>query len=84
MKGWHSCSTGWKSPTIKPGDDFEQELDTPGAYGYFCTFHGAPGKGMYGTLIVKNADGSLPERRFPRRCNQETPETAMPKDGQMD
>lgn len=54
------AATGWKSPTIKPGNDFEQKLDTPGAYGYFCSFHGAPGKGMYGTLIVKNADGTIP------------------------
>jgi plastocyanin len=53
-------STGWKSPTIKPGTSFEQQLDKPGAYGYFCTFHGAPGKGMYGTLIVKNPDGTIP------------------------
>jgi plastocyanin len=60
------AATGWKSPTIKPGADFEQKLDTPGAYGYFCSFHGAPGKGMYGTLIVKNADGSIPRRALDR------------------
>jgi plastocyanin len=60
------ASTGWRSPTIKPGKDFEQQLDTPGVYGYFCTFHGAPGKGMYGTLIVKNADGTIPKVKLPR------------------
>lgn len=54
-------ATGWKSGTIRPGKAFEQTLDTPGAYGYFCSFHGAPGKGMYGTLIVKNADGTVPK-----------------------
>lgn len=54
-------STGWKSTTIKPGRSFAQKLDTPGAIGYFCSFHGAPGKGMYGTLIVKNADGTVPK-----------------------
>jgi plastocyanin len=53
-------ATGWKSPTVKPGKVFEQRLDTPGAYGYYCSFHGAPGKGMYGTLIVKNPDGTVP------------------------
>lgn len=60
------ASTGWKSPTIKPKKSFEQKLDKPGAYGYFCTFHGAPGKGMYGTLIVKNADGTIPPVKLPR------------------
>ncbi len=60
------ASTGWRSPTIKPGRDFEQKLDKPGAYGYFCTFHGAPGKGMYGTLIVKNADSTVPPVVLPR------------------
>jgi plastocyanin len=54
-------STGWKSGTIGPGKAFEHQLKTPGAYGYFCSFHGAPGKGMYGTLIVKNPDGSVPK-----------------------
>ena len=60
------ASTGWKSPTIKPKKSFEQKLDKPGAYGYFCTFHGAPGKGMYGTLIVKNADGTIPPVKLAR------------------
>ena len=53
-------ATGWRSKTIKPGRSFAQQLDQPGAIGYFCTFHGAPGKGMYGTLIVKNANGTVP------------------------
>jgi plastocyanin len=59
-------ATGWKSPTIKPGRDFEQKLEKPGVYGYFCSFHGAPGKGMYGTLIVKNPDGSIPTAALKR------------------
>jgi plastocyanin len=53
-------STGWKSPTIRRGRSFEQPLEESGAFGYFCSFHGAPGRGMYGTLIVKNDDGSIP------------------------
>lgn len=59
-------ATGWKSKTIKPGRSFAQELDRPGAIGYFCSFHGAPGKGMYGTLIVKNADGTVPPVKLGR------------------
>lgn len=54
------ASTGWKSPTIRPHKSFERKLDRPGVYPFYCSFHGAPGKGMYGTLIVKNADGTLP------------------------
>jgi plastocyanin len=54
------ASTGWKSKTIRPGRSFAQKLTTPGTIGYFCSFHGAPGKGMYGTLIVKRADGKIP------------------------
>ena len=57
------ASTGWKSTTIKPGRSFDQKLDTAGAIGYFCSFHGAPGKGMYGTLIVKNAGRHDPAGR---------------------
>ncbi len=60
------ASTGWKSKTIKPGGSFTKKLDTPGVIGYFCSFHGAPGKGMYGTLIVKNPDGSIPKVKLDR------------------
>ncbi len=54
------ASAGFKSPTILPHKSYEPKLDTPGVYGYYCSFHGAPGKGMYGTIIVKNADGTIP------------------------
>src|SRR5258705_12999978 len=40
------AKTGWKSSTIKPGRAFEHKLEHPGVYGYFCSFHGAPGGGM--------------------------------------
>ena len=30
-------------------------LNTPGTVGYFCEVHGAPGQGMYGTIIVRGA-----------------------------
>jgi plastocyanin len=61
------ASTGWKSKTIRSGRSFAQKLDTPGAIGYFCSFHGAPGKGMYGTLIVKSANGTIPPSTLNRR-----------------
>jgi plastocyanin len=61
------ASTGWKSKTIRPGRSYAQKLETAGAIGYFCSFHGAPGKGMYGTLIVKSADGTIPPVTLNRR-----------------
>ncbi|MBM3673743.1 MAG: plastocyanin [Actinobacteria bacterium] len=52
---------GWKSNTIKPDKTYDHLFDQPGVYGYFCSFHGAPKRGMYGTVIVKNADGTVPK-----------------------
>jgi plastocyanin len=51
---------GWQSKTVKPGRTFRRTFTEPGVVGYYCSFHGAPGRGMYGTLIVTNADGTLP------------------------
>lgn len=76
-------STGWKSPTIRTGRSFEQPLGEPGVIGYFCTFHGAPGKGMYGTLIVRNEDGTVPtdELGAARRAPEGKPRTIkVPQD----
>lgn len=37
-------------------------FDKPGMVGYFCEIHGAPGQGMYGTIIVTGqAQQSGPE-----------------------
>jgi plastocyanin len=52
---------GFTSKTIKRGKSYEHEFEKPGVFGYSCTFHGAPHHGMYGTIIVRNADGSLPK-----------------------
>ncbi len=30
-------------------------FNTPGKIGYFCEVHGAPGEGMFGTIIVRGA-----------------------------
>jgi plastocyanin len=49
-----------KSPTIAKGKSYELKFSTPGVYNYYCSFHGAPGHGMIGTVIVKNADGTIP------------------------
>ncbi len=78
------ASTGWKSDTITPHHSFEQKLDRPGVYGYFCSFHGAPGRRMYGTIIVKNADGTLPpavhNRTTTRKAGGKPRTIRVPKD----
>ncbi|HEY3724282.1 MAG TPA: right-handed parallel beta-helix repeat-containing protein [Acidimicrobiia bacterium] len=79
----HAASVGWKSPTIPPHKSYEHRMDTPGVYGYFCSFHGAPGKGMYGTIIVKNADGTIPaaaSHRAPRTTTGRPRTIHVPKD----
>ena len=42
----------WNSGTLNAGDMFTQTFDTPGAYGYYCAFHGSPGFGMAGRVVV--------------------------------
>jgi plastocyanin len=34
------------------GSMVTQTFDTPGVYGYYCTFHGSPGSGMAGRVVV--------------------------------
>jgi plastocyanin len=43
------------SGLLSPGDTFSYTFDQPGTYGYFCIPHGAPGTGMYGTVIVSDS-----------------------------
>jgi plastocyanin len=51
----------WDSGTIDPGATFTRTFDTPGVYPYHCRFHGAPGHGMTGTVVV--GDAPLPGAR---------------------
>lgn len=53
-------STWTSSKTIKAGKDYDHQFNDPGVYGYSCSFHGASHRQMYGTVIVKNADGTVP------------------------
>ena len=46
---------------IGVGEEYQNKFETPGVFSYYCSFHGAPGKGMYGTVIVRNTDGTLPK-----------------------
>jgi plastocyanin len=45
-------SWGVASPDFVPGDTYSHLFNVPGVYNYYCSIHGAPGAGMYGTLVV--------------------------------
>jgi plastocyanin len=42
----------WGSGDLASGDEFEQTFEEPGVYTYYCRFHGSPGAGMTGTVVV--------------------------------
>jgi plastocyanin len=46
--------TAWgvASPDFVPSDTYAHLFNAPGVYNYYCSIHGAPGAGMYGTLTV--------------------------------
>ena len=46
--------TAWGvvSTDFVPGDTYSHLFNVPGTYNYYCSIHGAPGAGMYGTLVV--------------------------------
>jgi plastocyanin len=46
--------TAWgvASTDFVPGDTYSHLFNVPGTYNYYCSIHGAPGAGMFGTLVV--------------------------------
>ncbi len=40
------------SGRMNNGAVFSQTFSTPGSFGYFCEFHGTPGSGQFGTVVV--------------------------------
>ena len=44
---------------LDPDATYSYRFDKPGRYGYYCSFHGAPGNGHFGTVkVVKARRGS--------------------------
>ena len=39
--------------TMSPGKKYKFTFETPGKYAYYCSFHGSPGSGQHGTIIVR-------------------------------
>ena len=50
------------SGNLAPDATFTTAFDQPGVYAYFCTYHGAPGVGMAGIVVVGDAADPEPER----------------------
>ncbi|HET9249080.1 MAG TPA: right-handed parallel beta-helix repeat-containing protein [Actinomycetota bacterium] len=48
----------WSSGNLEPSATFTRTFDEAGAFPFFCRYHGAPGAGMAGTVVV--GDATLP------------------------
>lgn len=52
----HGCKGDAQGDTGAPSSmnwTFSLTFPTPGTIGYYCVVHGAPGQGMYGTIVVQ-------------------------------
>ncbi len=47
-----ATATSWDR-TVNAGGSTTVTLTVPGTYEYYCRFHGSPGAGMHGTIIVQ-------------------------------
>src|SRR6185503_11204765 len=45
----------WDSGNLDPGAEFTHTFGEPGVYTFFCRYHGEPGAGMAGTVVVGDA-----------------------------
>ena len=45
----------WDSGNLEPGDEFAHTFGDAGVYPFFCRYHGKPGAGMAGTVVVGDA-----------------------------
>lgn len=43
----------WNSGDVGGNGSFQRVFDQAGEYAYHCTYHGSPGSGMHGTIVVQ-------------------------------
>jgi plastocyanin len=53
----------WTSGNLEPGTEFDHTFDADGVFSFFCRYHGRPGVGMTGTVVV--GDTPLPGGGIP-------------------
>ena len=67
-RGFHptASNTGlWATFPMNPGaPDRTIQFNTPGTFGYYCTAHGAPNQGQFGTIIVQRSTATADEARL--------------------
>jgi plastocyanin len=42
----------WDSGNLDPGQEWDRTFDRAGVFTYYCRYHGSPGAGMTGTVVV--------------------------------
>ncbi len=55
----------WTSDDLTSGETFDRRFEDAGVFPFFCRYHGSPGAGMAGTIVVGDAPlpgGASPER----------------------
>lgn len=52
LAGGEPSAWGVTSSDFVPGDTYSHVFATPGTYSFYCSIHGSPGAGMYGTVVV--------------------------------
>ncbi len=60
--GFHNATAddnSWNTPNLSQGQSADVTFPAVGTFGYYCTFHGAPGTGMFGTVMVATTDVSV-------------------------
>ena len=59
----HNVTANKKKPkfgtsSLSKGKSYSYTFKKPGTYAYYCSFHGAPGSGQHGTIVVEPAPES--------------------------
>jgi plastocyanin len=56
-EGWSDAKPlpsdfGAETEDFGPGSSYEFTFEEPGTYAYYCSLHGTPNSGMFGTIVV--------------------------------